>query len=168
MKKILCFLIGLFIIFSINCYAGETLTTQQKKAEKWFKKAKDADAIILKIEYYTKAIEIDPKFASAYNNRGLAYSIHLGEHQKAIDDYSKAIEIDPKNTVAYNNRGLDYVRQGFSKAACDDFYQAGILYLKQNNRTQALKYVDRIKKTDPLSSLINKLLDQIYAEPKEK
>ena len=49
MKKTLCLLIGLFILFSINCYAGETLTAQQKKAEEWFKKAERTDTLILKI-----------------------------------------------------------------------------------------------------------------------
>ena len=73
MKKSLCLLIGLFILFSFNCYAGEALTAQQKEAEEWFEKANNADILRFKIEYYTKAIEIDPKYADAYYNRGTAY-----------------------------------------------------------------------------------------------
>ena len=63
MKKSLCFLIGLFILFSFNCYAGETLTIQQKEAEEWYEKANSVDTLTLKIEYYTKAIEFNPKIA---------------------------------------------------------------------------------------------------------
>ena len=229
MKNSLCFLIGLFILFSFNCYAGETLTAQQKEAEVWYEKANSVDTLALKIEYYTKAIELDPEFVNAYNNRGYAY-INLGEYQKAIDDCSKAVEIDPKLASAYNNRGVAYINLGkyqkaiddcskaieidpklanaynsrgnvyvvglgkyqkaiddYSKAielnpsfasayfsrgtaytfqksptaAGGDFYQAGILFLKQNNTSQALICVDWMKKINPSSPLINKLMDQI-------
>ena len=160
MKKSLCFLIGLFILFSFNCYAGETLTAQQKVAEVWYEKANSVDILALKIEYYSKAIEIDPKLAGAYTNRGVAYK-NLGEYQKAIDDYSKAIEIDPKLASAYNNRGVAYAFQKSPTVACDDFYQAGILFLKQNNTNQALICVDWMKKIKPSSPLINNLMDQI-------
>ena len=59
------------------------------------------------IENYTKAIEIDPKNAKAYNNRGNAYS-RLRKYKEAIENYTKAIEIDPKNAKAYYNRGIAY------------------------------------------------------------
>ena len=48
---------------------------------------------------YTKAIEIDPKFADAYYNRGLAYC-YKQDYDRAITDYTKAIEIDPKFAIA--------------------------------------------------------------------
>ncbi|HBE59127.1 MAG TPA: hypothetical protein DEG17_25210, partial [Cyanobacteria bacterium UBA11149] len=40
---------------------------------------------------YNKAIEIDPNFAEAYNNRG-SVRLALGDKQSAIADYNKAIE----------------------------------------------------------------------------
>ena len=46
------------------------------------------------IHIFTKAIEINPIFADAYNNRGLAYS-DKGQFDHAIKDYTKAIEINP-------------------------------------------------------------------------
>ena len=52
----------------------------------------------------TKAIELDPKYVFAYNNRGNAYE-KKGEHDLAIADFDKAIEIDPKYAFAYDNRG---------------------------------------------------------------
>lgn len=54
------------------------------------------------IKYYTKAIELDPKDAAAYNNRGLAYK-NKKEYGRAIEDYNKAIELDPEYVLAYNN-----------------------------------------------------------------
>ena len=47
------------------------------------------------IEDYTKAIELDPKFAVAYCNRGNAKD-SSGDYAGAIEDYTKAIELDPK------------------------------------------------------------------------
>jgi tetratricopeptide (TPR) repeat protein len=54
-----------------------------------------------------KAIELDPKYAGAWNNRGATY-LFLRQHDKALADYSKAIELDPKLVKAWSNRGLAY------------------------------------------------------------
>jgi tetratricopeptide (TPR) repeat protein len=51
---------------------------------------------------YTKALELNPKFAGAYYNRGIAKS-DLQNFTGAIDDYTKAIEINPKHEHAYIN-----------------------------------------------------------------
>ena len=42
-----------------------------------------------------KAIELDPNYALAYTNRGLAKA-HLKQYSEAIADYDKAIELDLK------------------------------------------------------------------------
>jgi tetratricopeptide (TPR) repeat protein len=47
------------------------------------------------INNFTKAIELDPKDASVYNNRGNAYA-NLNKYEEALNDYNKAIELDPK------------------------------------------------------------------------
>ena len=44
---------------------------------------------------YHRAIEINPDFAQAYANRGIAYS-HLNQYKKAIADYEKALALDPE------------------------------------------------------------------------
>jgi len=48
---------------------------------------------------YSKAIELDPKFAPAYNARGITYA-KKGDPDRAIADFDNAIELDPKYTVA--------------------------------------------------------------------
>jgi len=64
----------------------------------------------LSIEAYSKALELDPKYANAYNNRGWAYN-NLKEYEKAMVDLNKALELDPKYANAYNNRGWAYNNQ---------------------------------------------------------
>jgi Tfp pilus assembly protein PilF len=59
------------------------------------------------IEYYTKAIELDPDTARYYSNRGASYH-RLREYEKAIEDHSRAIELEPERARNYNNRGANY------------------------------------------------------------
>ncbi|MBI4672838.1 MAG: tetratricopeptide repeat protein, partial [Chloroflexi bacterium] len=53
------------------------------------------------------AINLDPQFAAAFNNRGNAY-YYLKEYTKAIADYDRALALDPQDAVAYYNRGNAY------------------------------------------------------------
>ena len=71
----------------------------------------------------TEAIKLDPKYATAYNNRGLAYS-DLGQIPRAIQDFDQAIKLDPKDAEAYYNRGLAYLRLGQYARAIQDFDHA--------------------------------------------
>ncbi len=43
---------------------------------------------------YTKAIQLDPQYANAYNNRGLAH-YHSKAYDKAIADFTRAIQLKP-------------------------------------------------------------------------
>ena len=52
------------------------------------------------IERYSHAIYLDPTFAAAYTNRGLAYE-EKKDYDSAIADHSKAIELNPYNAYAY-------------------------------------------------------------------
>ena len=63
------------------------------------------------IQDYDKAIEINPKYAEAYFNRGSAY-LEQGDPIVAIQDYDMAIALDPKFAAAYVNRGYARNAQG--------------------------------------------------------
>ena len=112
------------------------------------------------IEEYTKVVELIPYYTDAYHGRGRAYGA-LEEYQKAIEDYTKVMELDPEYAGAYHARGLAYGVLGEYQKAIYDCYQAGFLYLKQNNKTQAPKCIDLMKTIDPSSPLIDKLQDLI-------
>jgi lipoprotein NlpI len=58
----------------------------------------------LAIADYTQAIKIDPNFAVAYSNRGLARA-GKGDHGGAVADFNKAIEVNPQSPYAYYVRG---------------------------------------------------------------
>jgi glycosyltransferase involved in cell wall biosynthesis len=53
---------------------------------------------------FTRAIEINPNFATAHNNLGVLY-LQTGEAQKAVDHFAKALEIDPDDRDTILNCG---------------------------------------------------------------
>jgi len=72
----------------------------------WYHKGWDAerhDKYKKAIEYYTKAIELNPKYADAYFERGFN-KLQLKKYNEAIVDYTKAIELYP-NDRFYLSRG---------------------------------------------------------------
>jgi tetratricopeptide (TPR) repeat protein len=84
---------------------GDTLYNEQRYAEA--------------IAAYTLAISLDPTYALAYNNRGLAYR-NLREYQKAIADYDRIIALVSDNALVYNNRGYAYfLLKDYQKAIAD-------------------------------------------------
>ena len=71
------------------------------------------------IKNYDKAIKINPQFAEAYVNRGLAEA-KLGQYKEAIQDYDKAIEINPQFAESYVNRVSVKAKLGQYKEAIKD------------------------------------------------
>jgi len=80
----------------------------------------DPDAAVIEID---RAIELNPRYAKAYSNRGTA-DIKKGLYDAAIMDFNKAIEMNPAFAVAYNNRGTVYSKKGLYDMAVKDFSKA--------------------------------------------
>jgi tetratricopeptide (TPR) repeat protein len=101
------------------------------------------------IEDFSKAIDLNPKYADAYNNRGNAYR-EIKQHEKAIEDYNKAIEHNPNLAVAYNNRGLAYRKIKQYERAIEDHDKAIELNPKYavayNNRGNAYREIKQHEK----------------------
>ena len=75
------------------------------------------------IEHYSHAIELDPNYAEAYTNRGLAYQ-SKDEYDRAIRDHNKAINLNPNYAEAYFNRGGAYKGKDNWDHALADFTKA--------------------------------------------
>lgn len=54
---------------------------------------------------WEKAVEIDPMYAAAYNDLGIAYE-HEGQLDKARKAYEKALAIEPNNAQIRQNYDL--------------------------------------------------------------
>ena len=72
---------------------------------------------------YTKAIEIDSKYAGVYYDRGDVW-YDKGDYDKAIADYTKAIEINPKFIASYKHRGDAWRKKGDYDKAIANYTKA--------------------------------------------
>lgn len=64
-----------------------------------------------KIEYFTKALQLNPNLVEAYEKRAIHYYLQR-RFEKAIQDYTRVIELKPHRVSAYQMRGLTYLKKG--------------------------------------------------------
>jgi len=98
------------------------------------------------IEAYGKALELDPKNESMWNNYGLGlYS--LGRYDEAIEAYDRAIAISTSYADAWNNKGAALAVQGkYGEAlvAFDKATEINPQFAKAwNNQGKALNLLNR-------------------------
>jgi len=71
------------------------------------------------IASYSEAIQLEPRLAELYLNRGIAWN-EKGEIDRAIGDYDQAIHLDPKNWSSYNSRAVAWSGKGeYDRAIAD-------------------------------------------------
>jgi len=73
---------------------------------------------------YNKAIELNPDYFKAYNNRAILKSSKLQNDNEALKDFNKAIEINPNYADAYVGRGTSKYNIKDFKGACKDWNKA--------------------------------------------
>jgi len=134
-------------------------TAMAQDAQEWFDRASDAfdeGNFTKAIEYYGRAIEQNPEFGYAYNNRAWAYYF-LGRYDEALADLNRALELGPVDAPAYYGRGVILEMLGRYDEAIGDYTSAIGLdpgyALAYNNRawvyalkgdyTRALEDVDK-------------------------
>ena len=136
----------------LYCEKGFVLGEQQK----WTEAIQNDD----------KAIEIDNRNQTAYNNKGF----HLAEqnnHTQAIECYDKALEIDSRYTIALTNKGISMKEQDDYTEAMHCYDEAiettgnpqsalacrlkGNLLKNQGRHIQARECYDKAAELDPES-----------------
>lgn len=115
------FFIG-FLFLNIPSVFAETAEKYLDQGNDAYKQGNYDQAI----HDFTKAIDINPNLAKAYDNRGAAYAKE-GSLNRAIDDFTLAIANDPKDVKAYKNRALGFSRlKEYDKAWLDVFMIEGL------------------------------------------
>jgi tetratricopeptide (TPR) repeat protein len=72
---------------------------------------------------YDRAIQLNPGFILAYNNRGIVRGMGK-DFSGALEDFTRALELKPDYADAWYNRGLAHFQLGEIDAACEDWKAA--------------------------------------------
>jgi tetratricopeptide (TPR) repeat protein len=95
-----------------NVMPGTGEGEDKRSKESWFY-FKVGSAYLQKREFdraillLNQSLETNPKYAAAYETRGVIYS-RREQYDQAISDFNKALEIDPSFAGAYFSRGRAY------------------------------------------------------------
>jgi len=134
------------------------------------------------IDYALKAIELDPKLASAYNNLGVAYANGKKDFQKATEYYKQAIELNPKYGTAYQNLGeaqflagkLDDAVMSYQKcleldpASAQANYGIAVVFAAQKKNAEAIQRLGIALRREPNLAQLAKQdphLEELRKEP---
>ena len=81
-----------------------------------------------RIAYFTKALELSPNLADAYEKRAIHYYFQE-KLDKAIEDYTRVIELKPDSVNAYLLRGLAYLKKGHSEGLIAEINRLALRYI---------------------------------------
>jgi tetratricopeptide (TPR) repeat protein len=88
------------------------------------------------LEHFRKAELIDPEFAEAYNNSGVAY-LELGQQEDATGQFQKAVDLVPDYPEALSNLSITLCRLKHYPEAADAARRA----LKLNSSLLKIRYI---------------------------
>jgi tetratricopeptide (TPR) repeat protein len=75
------------------------------------------------IEHFTRAIEIDPDFAEAYNQRAIAHCL-ADEYDESIADCQRTVELMPCHFGAWAGMGHCHAHEGRLRPALETYRKA--------------------------------------------
>ncbi len=80
-------------------------------------KMKDNEAAI---DYYGRAIDLDPQDHNYYYHRGVCY-MKIGSFEDAVKDFHLSVRLNPQHASSYFHRGQSYHMLRNNRAACVDW-----------------------------------------------
>lgn len=80
-----------------------------------------------RIEYFTKALALNPNLAGAYEKRGIHY-YYQGRLDMAIQDYTRAMELQPHRASNYQMRGLAYLKKAHGEGLMAEANRLALRY----------------------------------------
>nr|WP_276020149.1 tetratricopeptide repeat protein [Acetivibrio straminisolvens] len=117
------------------------------------------------IEYYDKALELNPDSDKAYIGKARAFDA-LGKYEKALEFFDKAIEINGNSAEAYNAKGItlanleryeesfENLKKAMELEPSNSVYQNDMAYGLNNLRRfeEAIQYAEKALELNPRNS----------------
>ena len=121
------------------------------RARLYFDIAKTRDTLLLALQDYNRAIELDSENGEFLINRGATHA-RLGDIDKGIEDINEGLLYDPNNDAGYLNRLILYNSQGKTQEALNDMnsylelrpYNANVWYEKGRALRSLSRYSESI------------------------
>ena len=99
-----------------------------------------------KIKYFSRALELNPSLAEAYEKRGMLYYFQE-KYEPMIQDFQHFIEFAPTKASALRMLGIGYLKIGLYREAVSSFTQAIKLDPRfagaYSNRAEAYRFVGK-------------------------
>ncbi|HEX3681179.1 MAG TPA: tetratricopeptide repeat protein [Bryobacteraceae bacterium] len=103
--------------------AAPAVREQELTAQQWFERGFAATDPDEELRFFSEAIRLQPDYAKAFYNRGLA-RYAKGDLDGAIKDYNEAIRLKPDYAFAFNNCGVARAAKGDLDGALQDYNEA--------------------------------------------
>lgn len=114
----ICMLVFIFLIVFQN--SGREVQASDDKAMAYFELGLKSSMAFKKIEYFTKALELDPRLAPAYEKRGMFYFFQE-KYDNVIEDFTRYTRLAPDKADAYRMLGMAYLKIGKYHKAIGNF-----------------------------------------------
>jgi Flp pilus assembly protein TadD len=129
----------------------------------------------LAVDLLKRAVEIDPKSKSAWNDLGMAY-LDAEQYALAIGAFQRQVEINPYDQYAYNRLGVVYLRERKYEEAekwfrkqidinpLDKVARAnlGLVYLESHKYAEALQELQRAASITPNDATLQARIGAAY------
>ena len=115
MKRIITVMLAYMVVTTSAAWAQDAVF--------FYKRGLESSLANKRVEYFTKALQLNPKLVEAYEKRAIHY-FYQRRYDKAIHDYTRVIELNPDGGEAYLMRGSAYLKKKELQLAIDDLSRA--------------------------------------------
>jgi tetratricopeptide (TPR) repeat protein len=122
MKKLYICILVLFALMSWQKHTPEVYALDGDAME-YFNLGLKSTMANEKINYFTTALDLNPRLAPAYEKRGLHYYFQE-KYDKVIEDFTNYIRLVPDKADAYRMLGMAYLKIGTHEEAIVNFDKA--------------------------------------------
>ncbi|HUV78556.1 MAG TPA: tetratricopeptide repeat protein [Desulfobacterales bacterium] len=122
MKKLTIYILVLFALISWQKHTPEVYAFEGNAME-YFNLGLKSSMANVKINYFTTALDLNPRLADAYEKRGLYYYFQE-KYDKVIEDFTNYIRLVPDKADAYRMLGMAYLKIGTYEEAIANFGKA--------------------------------------------
>jgi len=120
----------------------------QRDASFYYKKGNETLDPQEKIQYYRKAVELDPEFVTAYINLGVVY-LQQQKPAEAVEVLERAYRLRPEDQLVKQNLSVAYVQMGAS-------------FHNQRLYTEAIEAFEKALNLDPSDKYARQNLSSTY------